>query len=410
MDVISLLRDCDPAAGQDVPGPDSAVGRLIRRGVLEQGAGSGSFGRVRPQRRMPKGFPVATALVFALTIGVLLTLVYTSGSGPASVPTPKVVKALERLASIAGRQPPLPAGRYYYTDIENVNTQSSSPTFSANTLGIQQSWISANGSAVQSTTQLRDPHFYTAADREAWVKAGRPNVATPPFQTVQRFSASTPGVPPLYDVSGLPVDPASLYKILDRESPGEIVEGKLPKGISELDLQGSCNGPACALLERTTALIQGPDEGSTPAFRAALFEVLAMVPHLQYLGTVRDPIGQSGTGFRFVDSTPARTEYYSCKLYTIEPNIFPGATKFRMPASSVTYTVVINPRTSAFMSQEETYQPFLQSHGGLFKCVSPGTRGRPGTDQRPQEMLPNFDVLLKSGVVDSVPRSVAAGS
>jgi hypothetical protein len=413
MDVISLLRDSDPASRQQVPDPDSFIGHSIWSEVTGRGA-TGTTRRIRPQRRMPRGFPVATALVFALTIGLLLTLVYTTSSGPKSIPTPRAVKALDHLATLAAKQPATASGRYYYTDIENVNTQSSSSTFSANILSIQQTWIEANGDAVQATTVLRYPQFYTSADRKAWIKAGRPPVATPPFGSLQRYSATTPGVPPLYDVKGLPLDPASLYKILNRENRGAVGYGKLPKGISELDYQGSCNSAACSLFERDAALMQGPDIGMTPAFRSSLFKVLAMVPNIKYLGTVPDPIGQSGTGFRFVDSTPAQTEYYTCRPEVISPKPIRGAKdvkQFRFPASSVTYTLVVNPRTSLLMSQEQTYLPFFKQENGPGQtCLSETQPGTLIKDQRPQESLPIFDVLRQSGVVDSIPKSVVGSS
>jgi hypothetical protein len=411
MDVISLLHDSDPARGHQVPGPDSFLGQRIGRDILSSGAAEQAPRRSRPQSKMARSFPVATALVFAVAIVLLITLLSGPGVGSKPVRNPEVLKALDSIASTAAKQPSVPAGRYYYTEIEDVNTTSSAPTFSAYTLGIDQSWISPNGSGLQTISQELAPHFATAADREAWIKAGRPPVATPPFRTVQTYAASTSaaaGEPPLYDVSGLPVDPDRLYAILNREDPvGSVAFGKLPKGIAALDYQGSCDSAACSLFERTAALLQGPEVGMTPAFRSALFKVLAMVPGIQFLGTIDDPIGQTGTGFRFSDSSPGQTYYVSCKYLRMDTKPFPGSKPYWYAAFSNLYTIVINPRTSALMSQEQSYLPLVRRPSPVQSCPSriPLPKGVKVFKEKPQELLPIFDVVLRSAVVDSLPKA-----
>jgi hypothetical protein len=209
------------------------------------------------------------------------------------------------------------------------------------------------------------------------------------------------------------VDPGRLYAILNRESPaGSVAYGKLPKGIAALDYEGNCDSKACTVFNRTSSLLQGPDEGMTPAFHSALFKVLAMVPGIQFLGTVHDPIGQPGTGFRFSDSSPALTYYISCKDLRTDTKPFPGSKPYRYPAFSNLYTLVINPRTSAVMSQEQSYLPLVRKPPPIQSCPSQlhVPKGAKVASAKPQENLPTFDVVLRSGVVSSIPRVTPSGS
>jgi hypothetical protein len=155
---------------------------------------------------------------------------------------------------------------------------------------------------------------------------------------------------------------------------------------------------ACTLFERTAALLQGPAVGMTPAFRSALYDVLAMVPRIKFLGQVDDPIGQAGTGFRFVESVPATTVYYSCANGLRQsPRPFPGSRRQRIPAQATIFTVVINPSTAALMSQEEGFSPLVQtSRVPLLNCTASRS-----TVDRATENTPLWDVVLRSGVVNS---------
>ena len=155
---------------------------------------------------------------------------------------------------------------------------------------------------------------------------------------------------------------------------------------------------ACTLFERTAALLQGPAIGMSPAFRSALYDVLAMVPGIEFLGQVKDPIGQPGTGFRFVDSVPATTVYYSCAHGLRQsPKPFPGSRQQKIPARATIFAVVINPSTAALMSQEESFSPLVQrSRVPLLNCTASRS-----TVDKAAENTPLWDVVLRSGVVNS---------
>jgi hypothetical protein len=93
-----------------------------------------------------------------------------------------------------------------------------------------------------------------------------------------------------------------------------------------------------------------------------------------------------------VDASPASTVYFSCYPLRQSPTPFPGSTPARLPASAEIFTVVIDPRTAALMSQEETTSPLRRSPPPLTTCSYQGG---------PSEVLPNWDVVLSSGLVTS---------
>jgi len=138
----------------------------------------------------------------------------------------------------------------------------------------------------------------------------------------------------------------------------------LPAGIKSLDFASSCTTAACTLFERTVALLQGPDIGATPPLRQALFDVLAGVPGVKDLGTRTDEAGQSGTDFSLVQYEPARTETVIC---TNAPGVAANShdsvtttTSYLSPASTTTYSVVIDPQTTDLLSSEVTSSPLVR--------------------------------------------------
>lgn len=396
MDLLTILREADPADCSHLPDSESVVGQNIYEKVSL--SGDGDIRRALLAKSSPRMVPVATALVFALVIALLITLLSTTGhSTRPSSRNSRAVTALDKLATTALLWPGPGSGRYYYTDIEDVYIQSSAPTYSAYATADQQTWISGSQNALQVTRVNRQPMFATAKDKEAWIKSGEGPVATPPFYTVQRFTRGAAGIPPLYDVRGLPTEPGKLYSLLNREDPGAIAYGHLPAGISELDGE-ACNSADCTIFERTASLLQGPDIGMTPRLRSALFKVLAMIPGVEYLGATADPIGQVGTGIRFVDSTRAQTVYVSCSPPKQASKPFPGASKKRVSAFSVIYTIVVSPKTSALMSQDQQYRPLMFTPSPIQMCAMARY-----SRTSPQELLPNWDVVLSNRVVATEP-------
>ena len=290
---------------------------------------------------------------------------------------------LKRLAALAATAPPtsLGAGQYAYTEVERPTMTSvgtskqGGPSITEYFTGTVQTWVAADGSGRQVTTTDATPHFYTAADQAAWVAEGSPPGVIPPSQltTVQVFGPDTAsevnGPIPLYNVTGLPTDPTTLSQLLNNENPGAQSLGTLPAGIKSLDFASSCMTAACTLFERAAALLEGPDIGSTPALRQALFQVLATVPGVELLGTSTDPAGQSGVGLALIERQPAGTSVINCAssneptsassgriLYNgiTRDTTITSSTTEHYPASSTTFSIVVDPQTTTGLSSEES--------------------------------------------------------
>jgi len=417
MDIETLLRESNPALEIEVAGPDSAVGRSIRDDVTSRRTASMDRQSTRPWVLRTVRVRVAAAVAVAAVI-VLLVVILPSTVGPSSS---SAAGTFTRLASAAAKATSLEPGQYYYTDIERqtyvigVGSSSTAPAFDEYLLGTVQTWVAADGSGRQVTTTDPTPRFFTPADQRAWVEAGKPPAAVPPSEltTVQEFgpgSASEVNGPiPLYDVSKLPTDPSALVKVLGNENPSSTSLGTLPAGISALDFVSQCNTKACSLFERAVALLQGPDIGATPAFRAALFKVLATVPGVQLLGKTTDRAGQSGVGLQLVERSSAGTTTVICENGTATEKrsgnnmiITPGpgtqsprmTITYRYPASATTFTIVVDPKTTTLLSSEDSFTRSVR-----VVPVDPC-----GAVQQPPQataQTPTWTIVLGAGVVDS---------
>jgi hypothetical protein len=419
MDTETLLRRTDPALRTEVPEADSPEGRQIQEDVLSGRPGLG------PDRHvpLPKTVGISVGAVVAVAAAVMLLVVLLPASvGPLGS---KASAALTRLADQAATVPTnLRAGQYAYTETEGpVMTSTGSATpggtpYTEYLIGTVQTWVGADGSGRRVTTIDPTPHFYTSTDRSDWVAAGSPGAVIPPGQltTVQTFAANTAqevnGPIPLYDVGGLPTDPTALSQILDNENPGAQSAGTLPAGIKSLDFESSCTTADCTFFERTVSLLQGPDIGATPALREALFKVLASVPGVELLGTTTDQAGQSGVGLALVQKQPAQTVKVTCAdgpngivaygTGNVELPANPQDTTVTQtttqyfPASSTTFSIVVDPQTTTLLSTEESYSPIVQAISQ--PCTSP-----PGSAQKTErgEHGPSWDDIVSSGVVSS---------
>src|ERR1700721_750661 len=143
MEITTLLEGCDPVASTEMLGPDSALAEKIRRDVVSRRVGERVVRRYMPHQRSVRRFPVVTAVVFALVIALVLTVLSLSERGPLSASPAPVVAALDQLASNASVQPPeARSGGYYYTELEKVELVSGAPTFFAYITATEQDWNS----------------------------------------------------------------------------------------------------------------------------------------------------------------------------------------------------------------------------------------------------------------------------
>jgi hypothetical protein len=408
MDPETLLRQVDPALRAEIPGPESPEGQRIRDDVLSGRLAAESAQMTRARRTV--GISIGAVTAVAAAVVLLLVLL------PASVGTSRASAALTHLAAAAASVPTsLSPGQYAYTEVEGpVMTSVGTPKvggtpFTEYLTGTVQTWVAADGSGRRVTTIDPTPHFYAAADQAAWVAAGSPPAAVPPSQltTVQSFGPNTAsevnGPIPLYNVQGLPTDPTTLTEILDNENPGDQSLGTLPAGIKSLDFASSCSTAACTLFERAVALLQGPDIGATPALRQALFEVLAGIPGVELLGTMTDQAGQSGVGLALVQHQPAQTIKVEC---TNAAGTTVTTTPEYSPASTTTYSIVVDPQTTTLLSSQETFSPLVR----MMPATSPCQPTSGALKLERAELGPNWHDIVSAGLVDSDTAQPAVGS
>ena len=172
-------------------------------------------------------------------------------------------------------------------------------------------WVDSAGTG-RCTFTPSGTAFISSADQAAWQSEGQPDLgytavsiggqdAMPPNLGVVNALYSCPnsasstnvqvgasgtsvesGAPSqLFDVSGLPTDPASLGTLIaDRQTGIEAIDSEAP---------GEFNTFAAVV-----QLLSGPDVGATPAFRSALYQVLAGLPGVKVTDSVTDSDGRSG--------------------------------------------------------------------------------------------------------------------
>ncbi len=361
----------------------------------------------RPRARI---LTIGAVVLAAIAVVLIVSTVILPTSSPGG-PTSAAATELDRLAARAAMIPSdLSAGQYAYSEFQQPTliSEGSSvpggPNYTEYLVGTVQTWVAADGSGRRVTTTNPMPQFFTAGDRAVWVAEGSPPAVIPPSQltTAQTFGPGTAsevnGPLPLYDVSGLPTDPSALAEILDNENPGAQSLGALPTGIKSLDYVSSCSSATCSLFERAAALLQGPDVGDSPAFRQALFQVLATVPGVQLLGTTTDQSGQSGVGLAFVEHQAAGNVTDNCATQSPSNSATTVITKSvttHNPASSQTFSIVVDPQTTTLLSSERSFSPSVVT-------VIPNPCGPPAL-QKPQttELTPYWSDVVDSGVVNT---------
>jgi hypothetical protein len=189
------------------------------------------------------------------------------GNGSASA-----APLLLRMATVAraqAAQKPLTAGHFRYTR-SIVGFMSGGKGWNAVSPGVREIWLGPrNGGFLHE--RWHKPTFPTAADRNAWIAAGRPQVYPP------EDSGKLPPSPR----PRLPADPQALYAKIHGQAIGH----------------GNGTEP-----EMFTLVADAMREsGASPALRAALYEVAARIPGVELLGPATDRIGRPGVAVAYVD-------------------------------------------------------------------------------------------------------------
>lgn len=352
MNEIDLLRELRA----ELPGPRaerraSARGALVAR--IEHSQRPPVRTAVPPWRRSRLRLAAALAAVAALLVA-LPTLIF-GGDGQVQPALGQVLRQAAAVAATQPTEPPPGPGQYYYTRSREAYLSSvgfnprcathpcdgdhpweATRTWSVLAPRIRQTWIAANGAGRARVVSTK-PEFLTAGQRKAWKAAGSPHLGS---GGVEDFALSGQ---PFVDTSNLPTQPKALRKLIEaRKIP--LVDG--PPGEAEtFTLIGD--------MLRNTYL--------PPAFRAALYRVVAELPEVELLGEVEDPVGRTGIGVAFTKG-------------------------------SVTHELIFDPKTSALLGEREVAarrMPDLQ--------VPAGTETGSAT-------------YLESKVVDSLGRGAPPGA
>jgi len=345
----------------------------------------------RRRRRIVWIVVLALAIALAVFFGV---------SGATTIPLPTLSHPFPKGRQLSSTKP---VG-YYYTEIERQVAVGGGPLVKGGEpvyeylSGTVQTWVAPNGSGREVTTTDPTTQFLPAKEKAPWLAEDKPLLPPPPgpLQETQEFGRGYAfGVNPtisLFDLSGLPTDRAALTS--------SIASGDLGvKGVRQTSLRGlsevsSCLTHVCVVFERAVALLEGPDIGSDPARRAALFEVMANLPGVEHLGVVSDQIGRRGTGLRLVQHGPASTEKYVCE----QPNgVVTAKGTVRQAGLSTIEQVVFDQKTATLLSSGTSYSPE----------VAPVQMPCAGLRETTSIRTPTWTLLIRSGLASS--DSVVAG-
>jgi hypothetical protein len=295
------------------------------------------------------------ALAAAAALLVALSTLILGGEGQVQPALGQVLRAAAAVAATQPAEPPPGPGQYFYTRSREAYLTSvgfnprcathpcdrehpweATREWSVLTPRIRQTWIAANG-AGRARVVSGKPEFLTAGQRRAWKAAGSPHLSS---GQVEDFALSGQ---PFLDTSDLPTEPKALRKLIEaRKIP--LVDG--PPGEAEtFTLIGD--------MLRNTYL--------PPAFRAALYRVVAELPKVELLGEVEDPVGRTGIGVAFTKG-------------------------------STTHELIFDPKTSALLGERE-----VAAHRIPELQVPAGTETGSAT-------------YLESKVVDSLGRGAPPGA
>ncbi len=225
---------------------------------------------------------VAVVAIVATAVAVIVPVLL-PGDAPGGATSVQAAAALHRFALTAKTQRAEAAptiGQFYYTEVRSSGTMLYIPgghfsPFEVTYQSSQQTWLGPDGSSRTRTSASRVT-LPSPADRAAWEAAGSPEVAdlAPPVGD----QTSAPGGDFL-DLSQLPTDPGKLKAALEER---KIVGG--PDGDWEtLAIIGQ-------MLQETYA---------SPSLRAALFNVAAALPGIEYIGKTTDASGRPGVAVAY---------------------------------------------------------------------------------------------------------------
>lgn len=257
------------------------VEALAERQQEARPASIGSSGRRR--RWAIASAAAASAVVLALILPVALP----DGAGGAD---PAAASILHRVAERAAEQPAAPApdpGEYLYTKTQSAQTYlylapEGLQSFFFTQPQTRESWFGPDESGRILIT-YGTVTFPTDGDRAAWIAAGSPDLTG---EEVQDYRYG-PGESMYQDYSDLPTDPVALLDVIEHEMVGA------PEG------EWQTFGAVADLLSESYTV---------PALRAALYEIVADLSGVEYVGRVEDSLGRPGIAVAYSSDDGIRSE------------------------------------------------------------------------------------------------------
>lgn len=333
MDELDLLK----RFREEVPVLDAEELEVVRVTLANQMSANEPSRVTSRSPKLRRRIALSATLAASLAAGLVVSSIL---GGPGI--DPAAASALRHVAKVAANQPkiaPPAPGQYVYT--KSVGTQYVTEVpgrgltnFLYGVPEIRQAWIGTDGSGRLEQT-LGKITFPSPADRAAWVAAGSPDLqgaADPGDDTYAHGGLH------YFDLSGLPTDPAKLQTLVEQR----VIEDGPSGDWETFAILGD-------MLRETYA---------SPDLRAAIYNIAANLPGVEFLGKTTDASGRPGIGVSYTH------------LGTKDELIF-------------------DPRTSALLGESQV-------------IVDPSQRGEGGMGPVGPAGSVVFSVVhLDSGVVDS---------
>jgi hypothetical protein len=232
-------------------------------------------------RKLRRRVALAAVLAGVLAAGVVVSSIL---GGPGI--DPAAASALRHVAKVAANQPkiaPPAPGQYVYTKSEQTQYVTDVPghgltNFLYGVPEIRQAWIGIDGSGRLEQT-LGNITFPSPADRAAWVAAGSPDLQGAADRGDHTYAQ---GGLSYLDLSSLPTDPAKLQTLVEQR----VIEGGPSGDWETFAILGD-------MLRETHA---------SPDLRAAIYDIAANLPGVEFVGKTTDASGRPGIGVAYTSS------------------------------------------------------------------------------------------------------------
>jgi hypothetical protein len=181
----------------------------------------------------------------------------------------RAAAVLRDAAARTRAQPPIPSGAGLYNKSISayMTTWADVGNFSVLVPQVREAWIEQDRTVFRTTSG--EPKFLSERDRERWISAGRPKLREGGPRV---FAVESQGP------SDLPSDPDALFAAIEDEA----------RGHSEGTYQQMFTRVGDYLREASESVMLSLEQ------RAALYEVAARIPGIEFIGEVRDPVGRKG--------------------------------------------------------------------------------------------------------------------